>query len=256
MKYLIRAGIFLTGLFAAPVHAQDVLILGEIHDNPAHHAIQAERVAGFAPKAIVFEMLTPGQADHITPDLLKDETALEAALEWSGQGWPAFSMYYPIFTATDAQVFGAAVPRDVARQSMSAGLATAFGEGAALFGLTKPLPEAQQTAREALQAAAHCDALPEDMLAPMVDIQRRRDAALARAVIRATEETGGPVAVITGNGHARKDWGVPAILAQVAPDLDIHVVGQTEDEGALQGGFDEVISSPAHPRPDPCLAFQ
>jgi uncharacterized iron-regulated protein len=62
--------------------------------------------------------------------------------------------------------------------------------------------------------------------------------------------------VITGNGHARRDWGVPAVLAEVAPDLDVWVLGQTEDGRPLEGGFDAVISDPAAPRPDPCAAFQ
>lgn len=258
MKKLTVAGIALVSLLAAPVMAQDVVILGEIHDNPAHHVVQTDRVTALAPKAIVFEMLTEEQAARVTPELRgnRNRAALEQALNWSESGWPDFSMYHPIFTASDARVFGAAVPRDVARRSISEGLAKAFGDGAARYGLTTPPPAPVQAAREALQAAAHCDALPEDMLAPMVDIQRLRDAALARAVVRAMAETGGPVAVITGNGHARKDWGVPAVLALAAPDLGVHVLGQTEDGGPLQGGFDEVISSPAHPRPDPCLAFQ
>jgi uncharacterized iron-regulated protein len=104
--------------------------------------------------------------------------------------------------------------------------------------------------------AAHCDALPEDMLPGMVAVQRLRDAVLARAVIRALEETGGPVAVITGNGHARRDWGVPAVLSEVAPDLDVWVLGQTEEDRPLEGGFDTVKSAPAAERPDPCAAFQ
>ena len=142
------------------------------------------------------------------------------------------------------------------RQAMSKGVAAAFGEGAGLFGLNDPLSPDQQAARDALQAAAHCDALPAEMLPAMVDIQRLRDATLARAARDAMQATGGPVAVITGNGHARKDWGMPALLALAAPELDIHVLGQTEDNAPLAGEFDEVISSPAHPRPDPCLAFQ
>jgi uncharacterized iron-regulated protein len=103
---------------------------------------------------------------------------------------------------------------------------------------------------------AHCDALPEDMLPGMVGVQRLRDAVLARAVVRAMDDTGGPVAVITGNGHARRDWGMPAILALAAPDLDIWVLGQTEADQPLEGDFDIVKSAPAPDRPDPCAVFQ
>ncbi len=256
MKHLLFAALAILLVINRSAAAQDIVILGEIHDNPHHHAIQAKRVQALTPAAIVFEMLTPDQAEQVTPDLIRDKAKLAAVLNWTESGWPDFAMYYPIFTASDARIFGAAVPREAARQAMSDGLGTAFGPDAARFGLLDPLPDEEQQAREALQAAAHCDALPDDMLAPMVDIQRLRDAVIARETLHALQVTGGPVAVITGNGHARKDWGVPAVLARVAPELDVHVVGQAEDDALPGGGFDEVIASPAQPRPDPCLAFQ
>ena len=37
----------------------DVVFLGEIHDNAAHHARQAQLVAQIKPVALVFEMLSP-----------------------------------------------------------------------------------------------------------------------------------------------------------------------------------------------------
>lgn len=254
----LRLLAFVFGLAGAgPVVAQDVLILGEVHDNPAHHAVQAERVSAFQPRAIVFEMLTDAQAARVTPALRRDEVALAEALEWDESGWPEFSMYYPIFAAVpEAAIHGAHVPRDAARAVFEGGLAEVFGAEAARYGLTRDLPDEEQAAREALQREAHCDALPEDILPGMVAVQRLRDAVLARAVVQAMEATGGPVAVITGNGHARRDWGVPAYLAEVAPDLEVRVLGQAEDEHPLEGGFDEVISAPAVDRPDPCAAFQ
>lgn len=94
----------------------DVVFLGEIHDNPAHHARQAELVAEIQPVALVFEMLTAEQAAQVTPDLMRDEAALQSALAWNDSGWPDFSMYYPIFAAApEAAVFGAELPREEAR---------------------------------------------------------------------------------------------------------------------------------------------
>jgi uncharacterized iron-regulated protein len=247
----------LLGVAAAPAAAQDVFILGEIHDNPAHHEVQAERVADLQPRALVFEMLTPKQAARVTPGLISDAEAMAAALDWSESGWPDFGMYHPIFAAApDAAIYGAHVPRDAARAVFEAGLVESFEGDAALYGLIEPLPADAQAAREAAQMQAHCDALPEDLLPGMVAVQRLRDAVLARAVVTAMDDTGGPVAVITGNGHARRDHGVPAYLARVTPDLDVHVLGQTEEGRALEGGFDEVVSAPAADRPDPCEAFR
>ena len=130
-----------------------------------------------------------------------------------------------------------------------------FGEDAANFGLATPLPDDERTVREADQQAAHCGALPDNLLPAMVDIQRLRDATLARAALRAFEAVGGPVVVVTGNGHARRDRGVPIYLQQAAPDLKIFALGQSE-AGQVNGTFDMVLSAPEVSRPDPCGAFK
>lgn len=234
----------------------DVLFLGEIHDNPEHHARQAGITASVAPAALVFEMLTEEQAAAALPELMSNEEALATALGWAETGWPDFAMYYPIFAAAPgARIYGAGVPREAARAAMVEGVAAWFGaEDAARFGLDRPLPDDEQAEQEALQMAAHCDALPEEMLPVMVDIQRLRDAALARAAAMALEETGGPVVVIAGNGHARADGGAPVYLARAVPGARIASFGQSED-GRLGGDFDASADSPAVAREDPCAAF-
>lgn len=233
----------------------DVVILGELHDNPTHHAHQARAVAALAPKALVFEMLTPEAASKM-PDTLPDAATLGQILGWDAAGWPDFAMYYPIFAAAPkARVYGAEVPRAEARRAFDEGIATTFGPEAAAYGLTDPLPPDDQSAREAEQAKAHCDALPPDLLPGMVDVQRLRDAALARAVVQAMADTGGPVAVITGNGHARRDQGLAVPLARVAPDLSLLAIAQFEEEAPAAPPFDLWLITPATPREDPCAAF-
>lgn len=256
MRYVLALLIGLSGLPAmAGPFAADIVLLGENHDNPAHHARQAELVGQIGPKALVFEMLTTDQAAAHVPG--GDAQTLEAAFGWAESGWPDFAMYYPIFAAApDAGVYGAAVPRAAARAAMEAGLVAAFGDTAARFGLTEALPEAEQEAREAMQMAAHCDALPTHLLPAMVDIQRLRDARLAEAALRAFEETGGPVVVITGNGHVRADWGVPVYLSRAAPERSVATFGQGEDGRAPAGLFDQTADAPGVERPDPCAAFK
>lgn len=259
MKYtLISLMLAPTALVAGGVFdGADVLFLGELHDNPAHHLRQADVVAEVAPSALVFEMLTQAQADLVTPDLVADEAALEAALGWNDSGWPDFSMYYPIFAAApEAKYFGAAVPRDVARAAMAEGMVSAFRGDADAYGLTAVLPEEQQVEREALQMAAHCNAMPAEMLPVMVDIQRLRDAELAYSAVQAFEAHGGPVVVITGNGHARKDWGAPVYLMAAAPDVRVMSLGQGEEDVPPSGLFDMVESAPEVDRGDPCAAFR
>lgn len=240
----------------ARLAAAQIVVLGESHDNPDHHQTQADIIARVTPRAVVYEMLTADQAAVVRADLVGDQRTLEQALGWNGTGWPDFSMYYKIFAASpNAEVYGAAVPREAARQAMQDGLVAAFGADAGTYGLDVPLTAEQQVTREALQMAVHCDALPADLLPTMVDVQRLRDARLAQAALRALTETGGPVVVITGNGHARADWGAPAAIRLAQPDVTTVSVGQGEDGAAPEGRFDLVLQSPSVAREDPCLAF-
>ncbi|WP_132541085.1 ChaN family lipoprotein [Rhodovulum euryhalinum] len=231
----------------------DVVILGEIHDNPIHHANQAAAVAAIRPAALVFEMLTPEQAARVTPDIRGDASALGAALGWAESGWPDFAMYHPIFTAAPgAAVYGAALPRGEVRRSVGEGAAVVFGDEASAYGLADPLPGDEQAAREAGQMEAHCNAMPAEMMGGMVEAQRLRDAALARAARAALDDTGGPVAVITGNGHARTDWGMGRALARVAPGARVLAIGQLEAPPGETPPFDLwLVTDPAE-RPDPC----
>lgn len=235
----------------------EVYVLGEVHDNPAHHLVQAEAVQAIAPRAVVFEMLTAEQAAQVTDDILQDAGRLGEALDWEASGWPDFAMYYPIFAAAEgAKVLGAAVPRDETRNAMQIGIPRAFGNEAVAFGLTEELDPEQLADRLNLQMDAHCGALPLELLPGMVDLQRLRDAKLAQVTLDALEETGGPVVVITGNGHARKDWGVPSYLARIAPGVSVFALGQGEDGGEPDGGFDLILDAASVEREDPCLAFQ
>lgn len=245
----------------------DVILLGEVHDNPAHHLNQARAVAALRPKALVFEMLTP-EAAAAAPADRSDATALGRALGWDGSGWPDFALYHPIFAAApEARLYGAEWPRDQVRRAVTEGAAVVFGPEAARYGLDRPLPAAEQRAREDEQFQAHCGAMPADLMAGMVQAQRLRDAALARAVVQAVEETGGPVVVIAGGGHVRRDWGVPAVLAQAAPGLRLLSVGQLEAAPDAEPAtapatasdpappYDLWLITPPEPRDDPCAAF-
>ena len=239
----------------AAMQAADVVILGEIHDNPQHHLVQTEAIAAIQPSAVVWEMVTEEGAQRLAQKAATNPEELSRILRWAESGWPPLSMYYPVFQASDAPVYGAMVPRAAARAAMERGAATALGADAARYGLTVPLAAQDQAEREADQLAAHCDALPAEVLPQMVAIQRLRDAVLTRAILRAEDETGGPIAVITGNGHARTDRGVPTFLSRLRPGLKVFVLGQSED-GVIHGTFDVVIDSPAAEREDPCKAFE
>ncbi|GMG82875.1 ChaN family lipoprotein [Paralimibaculum aggregatum] len=253
---------------AAALDAADVAVLGEIHDNPAHHRRQARMVAAIAPAGIAFEMVPEASEEGILVFRAEggDAAAIGPAIGWDRLGWPDWALYRPVFEAAgDAYVAGAAVTRDRLKLAIGASAGIAFGPGARAYGLGAPLPPAQQAAAEAEMVAAHCGALPASAAPGMVEAQRLRDARLAHAVRRAAVLGGGQVAAIMGNGHARRDRGMPLYLAASEPGLALRVLGQLETDparrqvadypaGALP--YDYVWFAPPADREDPCAAFR
>lgn len=234
----------------------DVVILGEVHDNPHHHEAQARLIDALEPAAVVFEMLTPDQAATANGEEARNE-ALARQLDWADSGWPDWALYEPVFQAVgQTPVHGMALPRDEVRRAVSEGAAAVLGQDAELFGLTRDLPEQVLEKRLELQFAAHCDALPKEMLGGMVEAQRLRDAAFARTVLAALRSDGAPVVVIAGTGHARTDWGIPAAISIAAPDVSVVSVGQFEADPDPDAPFDHWLVAPPAERPDPCEAFR
>jgi uncharacterized iron-regulated protein len=226
----------------------EIVILGEVHDNPQAHIKQAAALEALRPTAVVFEMLTAEEAAKADAD------RSQIAQAWEASGWQKFDIYAPIFDALGrARIIGAAAPRDAVQRVYRDGAAAIFGLEARRFGLDQLLPEAQLAARIDLQFAAHCEAMPREMMGGMVAVQRYRDATFARAALAALETYGPPVAVITGNGHARTDWGIPALIAQAAPEVTTHAIGFVEAE--TDTPFDETHVIAPTPRENPCNAL-
>ena len=240
----------------------DVIIIGEVHDNPFHHENQAAIVRSIDPPALVFEMFGPdegGEANVLLSEMLLGETdadLLADVLKWKENGWPDFDMYVPIIDGAPAAIlFGGAVDRHDIAVAMESSAAEVFGEYAIDYALDEPLPEAEQAEREAMQFGAHCEAIPETLLPKMVEAQRLRDATLADTAVIAWAETYGPVVIITGNGHARADWGIPHYLRQIAPDMNVITIGQEEDGKPLTMPFDYIMTTAGVDRGDPCEEF-
>ncbi|QDL91614.1 hypothetical protein FDP22_07315 [Paroceanicella profunda] len=270
---LAGAGLALALAACTPVrHTADVTFVGEVHDNAAHHRMQAGFAAAIDPKAIVFEMI-PRDAEEELRTLREEGATREeiaGALHWDTSGWPDFAYYAPILEAApQARIYGAEVSRETLRAILanpgSEGLA--LGPGAQGYDLDSPLDPEEEEAREAELQQAHCNALPPEALSGMVKAQRLRDAAIAAATERALDEAGTPVLVIAGNGHVRNDTGAPAFLHARRPWLTMETIGQSEREGVPDGvdsteslsedtPFSRLFVSRAVARPDPCAAFR
>jgi uncharacterized iron-regulated protein len=244
----------------AAARSADVVVLGETHDNPTHHANQAAIVEALQPAALVFEMIPQAAEDEVNAlrEQGADRDAVAAALEWPRGGWPDFGFYWEILEAApSARVFGAGQPAADVRRARAEGAAAAFGPDAATYGLDRPLDPEELAAREALHAAAHCDMLAPEVLPGLVEAQRFRDAGLADAALWAHTMTGdGLVVVIAGSGHADKARGMPAALAIADPELKVLALGQFEAPPPNAEDYDEILLAPAPERRDPCAGLR
>jgi len=267
------------------------ILLGEKHDNPDHHQIQAALLrsvlAGGRHPAVIFEMLTADEAPAIQRQLAaapRDADGLAAA--WKRSGWPDFNDYRPIVQAAlDAGVpiVAGNLPNATIRAVARGDRGAVPIELAARY-LDRPLPPAAQARLTAEIRDAHCGRLPEGMVPSMVLAQQARDAKLADTLIREDHDHRGPATgtldnpgdggvLIAGVGHVRRDHGVPIYLERgssatripsgpptlvVAP-LEVHA-GRTKPEdyatdfdGTLP--FDFVWFTPRMDDRDPCARF-
>jgi uncharacterized iron-regulated protein len=211
-------------LIADASRAEFVLI-GERHDNPEHHRLMASLVAaleaqGQSPRAVAFEMIPAWRQLEIVEYLAAggDPAGLGEVLAWSATGWPEWSSYQPIAAAAlanDAQIVGA----DLGIAEKQA----AFVQGSHAFrstfvqrtGLGEDWPPPMMVSLQDELRAAVCDRVPGRIVIGMMRVQRARDAMMADR-LAATSGKGGGV-LIAGNGHVRKDRGVPWYLARLRP---------------------------------------
>jgi uncharacterized iron-regulated protein len=220
----------------ADAAAAEFVLIGERRGNPEHQRVEAELVAvleaiGDRPRAVAFEMIPAERQLEIVEYLqdAPDAAGLGAAIDWDSTGWPDWRRYQPIAQAAldnDALIVAAGLDE--------AGRKAAFAQGAQAFrspfvrrtGLAEPWPAPMMVAMQDELRAVHCGETPAHELLGMVRVERARDAMMADR-LAATAGTGGGV-LIAGNGHVRKDRGVPWYLARLQPDARSVSIGLLE----------------------------
>jgi uncharacterized iron-regulated protein len=253
-------------LIADAAGAEFVLI-GERHDNPEHHRLQARLVAALeaqsqGPRAVAFEMIPAGRQLAVVEYLAAGgaPAGLGDAVAWDEGGWPAWGWYQPIAEA--------ALARDAQIVAADLGVAekrAAFAQGAQAFrstfvqrtGLGEPWPPPLMVALQDELRAAHCDQVSGNTVIGMMRVQRARDAMMADRLAVASGRGGG--VLIAGNGHVRKDRGVPWYLARLRPAARTVSVGLLEVQDEMRAPapdlpYDYVWFTPRVDDGDPCEA--
>jgi uncharacterized iron-regulated protein len=259
--------------------AHELLLLGEKHDNPDHHRLQARILNALVERgrrpAVAFEMLSVDVAPALAEALADSPVTpdeLRAAVRWDESHGLAWSLYAPVFeTALRARlpIFAADLPKrwlDSLREEGALGLER---DGVERLALDEPLPPQTHRAFAEEIRTAHCDHAPEGQLEKMIDIQRARDAQLARVLLEAASAGGDGAVLIAGTGHARTDRGVPVYLKRWSASARVASVGLREVSGERLDArgelerafgadvpFDYVWFTPRVDDLDPCEKFK
>lgn len=245
----------------------DIVLLGEVHDNPHHHQRRAGLLAALGrPVPVVVEHLPRGATLRLPSGVQGD--ALRQLLETAGfdsRGW-SWPLHQPVFETiarAGHSLHGGNLARDATRRVAREGTAALPVDLKTILDAA-PLSAAARLALEQDLQAGHCGQLAASHLPGMVSAQRGRDAAMAAALaervadLRATGRPG-PVVLLAGNGHVRRDYGVPQLLAIRQPGvrmLSIEFAEAPRRESAAPAGlFDVVWTTPMASRADPCAGF-
>ena len=245
------------------------VLLGEVHDNVGHHRLQRDLVAallrhGRRPAIALeqFDREHQPAVDRARGAQTRDPDQIRQAGQFNDKGWN-WSWYEPIVRLAldhDLPLLAANLSRQDAFRVATGGLAATFTTTATQsLKLDQPLPDTAQQKLEQAIADGHCGKAPPSMLPGIVTAQRARDAVMAQALGR--HGAAGAV-LIAGNGHVRRDFGVPVYLAQYPGGEDSVVVGliETRPEQTLPTDYyssgspeyDFIGFTPATAREDPC----
>lgn len=236
----------------AVLRRADHVLLGERHDNRGHHERRGRLIVSMGVTAsVVAEHVERGRQVGYGADVLA--RLLAAGFDSKSWQWPLHEPLFLPVLRSGIRLVGGNLSRSLARQ-------IARGEPGALPAELRdaidaaPLSSAAQAALDRDLIEGHCGQLPADRLPSMRLAQRARDASMAFAM---KANPGRPTVLVAGNGHVRKDAGVPTVLRQLSRHDTIVSVGFAEHgAGLAEQPYDFVWITPGVTRADPCAGFR
>jgi len=243
-----------------------VVLLGEVHDNAVQHAVRAAALrrllAGGARPAIAFEQFDRERQADI--DRARREAppagrtlaghVIEQARPARGWDWRLYQPFVELALQHDLPIVAANLSRADAMRVAAQGFGSVFDQATRERFALDALPPALLAAHEQAVDDGHCNRMPAEALPAMARAQIARDLMLAEA-IRPHFARG--VVLLTGNGHARTDIGMPFFLSEAERALAI-AIGLLERDKAGDDRarrFDVAFVTPAQPREDPCATI-
>ncbi|UDM51927.1 ChaN family lipoprotein [Cupriavidus sp. MP-37] len=231
------------------------VLLGEVHDNAAGQRQRLDALTraleqGWRPAIAMeqFDRERQADIDRARRERPRDADYLIAQAGGGAWQWPLYQPVVALALQYDLPLVAANLSRADAGKIVRGGLDGLFSaEERHRLGLTGALPPDLVAAQTAVLDRGHCGNFPKAMLPGMLAAQAARDAVMAQA-LRPHAARG--AVLIAGNGHVRRDVGVPRWLAGEAGK--VISVGYVESAPA-DGEFDLAVVVPAVERKDPCL---
>jgi len=241
----------------AELSLADYILLGETHDNPDHHLLQAEIVTAMATAGrrpvLAFEMFDQSQASELEAYLSTssgDASGIAEAVRWNQSGWPDWAIYQPVAAAglrAGLTLHTASMGRSDARLLFQSGITGTLPKRFQSLHLDRPLPKMLKVSLRREIEHAHCGYAPKEMISAMAFAQFARDAHMALRISNSGQEDG--AILIAGAGHVRNDRGVPFHLRRMAPGSGIVSLGFIEiiDTGSNASAYSEYFGGKTMP---------
>lgn len=230
-------------------------LMGELHDSPHGHAARLadlhRRVqAGWRP-ALVLEVFDRERQAEL--DAARQTCTLAACLVKAagGPGWD-WALVQPLLQlALDygLPLVAANVSRADASRVVQQGLPAVLPEALLREAGWPQSLDGVMAAQQLAVDQGHCGLLPASMLPRMAQAQVARDLWMAHAL---RQHAAQGAVLMAGNGHVRRDAGVPYWLQRLGQTQAL-VVGYEEEGSAVpEGRYDLLRLVRPHDRPDPC----
>ncbi|HEY9066287.1 MAG TPA: ChaN family lipoprotein [Burkholderiaceae bacterium] len=249
---------------AAALRSRPIVLLGEVHDNATQHGLRAQALrallqSGARPALLMEQFDRDRQAELdralAQPDASPDSVIAAGAGTSGGMGGTAgtsasgwtWSLYRP-YVALAIEYRLPLIAANVSRADTRA----IVKDGLAAHGFDANVPPDIERIQTRAIADSHCGLLEDADAQRLMAAQVARDQFMART-IDALAPRG--AVLLAGNGHVRRDAGVPRWLNAASRARSV-AIGLLEQDEPVDGVYDVAMTTPTQPRPDPCDAFR
>ncbi|HXY04958.1 MAG TPA: ChaN family lipoprotein [Burkholderiaceae bacterium] len=240
---------------------EPIVVLGEVHDNVAQHALRAQALARVIERgrrpAIALEQLDHDRQPEVERvrqepgDTASRVTHLIEAAGGRGWNWDLYRPYLALALENNLPIVAANLSRKQAMNVAREGLGSVFEESQRVaLGLDAISPDLLLAQEHEIEQG-HCGRAPPEALPDLALAQIARDAMLAQSIAPYFDQG---VVLLTGNGHARRDIGVlqHVSAADAARAISIGLLEDDKQAAEQAPYFDVAMTTPAQARADPC----